>query len=170
MSYKRFNSTVIGFVLLLIGVLLLIARYTTIKITFWPLALILPGLMFLIFEIRKKSQVKNIFVPTILLLLGLYFYIEVLTGWKYSDKSWPVYVLIVTFGFYADYFIGNNKRSIKIANLMLVISIILFAIAFTVIDIWPIILIVAGGYLIFFNKKIFYNQTNEDNEDKEVKY
>lgn len=64
----------------------------------WPLFVLVPGLTFEYYHYRV-AQVPGFLVPGgILTVIGLLFFFETFTGWRFTEYTWPVYILAVAAG------------------------------------------------------------------------
>lgn len=155
----------IGLFLLLLGIVLAIQTYLKITFEFWPLIIIIIGIFILFF--RKGKDKKNYFIAIYLILLGIYFYFNIWTNWKYSYKLWPTYIFIGAIAFYVNYFLTKVKGNLYTANLLSLISIAFYITNYSKIQLWPVILIILGLWLLISpksSKDIFNYYSNKDQD------
>lgn len=76
---------------------------------FWPIFVLLPGLAF---EYSYFASGKNpgLLVPGgIMTTLGLLFYFETATDWRFSELTWPVYILAPAVGLWQMYLFSEIR-------------------------------------------------------------
>ncbi|TLS39214.1 LiaI-LiaF-like domain-containing protein [Pseudalkalibacillus caeni] len=125
----------------------------------WPLILIIIGFAFL-FQAFLVKEYQNIFPGIILIGLGVHFF--ALNSLPFWPNSWGMYTLIVSLAFLFTYY-KTKKGGLFTGMALLIIS--LFELLYTgfqlwlqttfnfIGELWPIILIAFGIYLIWFKKK-----------------
>ncbi len=109
----------IGLVFIIIGAAFLLNNFGYIDINInlaqhWPLALVIPGLLFeLGYFLRRKDA--GLLVPGgILLTYGVYFYFNIFLGWGWMSQLWPVFPLGVAFGLFQLYLFGGREKALLI--------------------------------------------------------
>lgn len=112
------SRSVVGILLILAGVIFLTLKFLGIDFhaaDLWPLIVLGIGLAFeLSYFIKRKNA--GILVPGgILTTIGILFFFEVMTGWRYSGYTWPIYILAVAIGFFQLYIFGGRRRGVFIA-------------------------------------------------------
>jgi len=141
------NRYVFGILLVIVGIFLLLNYFLNLNLELWPLALVVPGILF-IFGATKENY--GLYIPGfILLFLGIFFFFNVYTDWEYHHYLWPIYTLTVSLTFYLTSFFGKEKDLILPANILLLITFGLFFISCNLLKFWPVILILAGIWVIF---------------------
>jgi hypothetical protein len=156
---------VTGAVFIVLGIFLLLVRFTELPIGhgLWPFFLIVGGLLFYLGYFwshnRRPGAVGMLFPGTYLLIIGLLFLVLNIIGWRYMQYLWPIFVLGVAISFAVMYFFtpagDKDKKDLRsTALIMLVISAGLFVIAAKAGIFWPIALVVIGLFIIFksFNR------------------
>jgi len=145
------NNRKIGGFIALIGLYYLLRAFGIINVhigSFWPLALLIPGL---IFEINyfKHNLPSGVLVPGgILLTQGLLFVLCEILGYSILGFLWPVFPLSVAVGLFQFYWFGNVHKSVMWtafgigAGSLLFLMINTFALNLGFIT--PIILIIIG--------------------------
>ncbi len=128
----------------------------------WPLFVLVPGLTFEYYHYRV-ARVPGFLVPGgILTVIGLLFFFETFTYWRFSQYTWPVYILAVTAGLaQLSAAVGNPPGLLGVvAALGLVFAIsaisVLSSALFRVIPfkiILPLTLIAAGAWIIVAGSK-----------------
>ncbi len=114
---KRTQNLFWGLLLIIVGLVLLGSKIFNYSLDIfrwdymWPIFLLLPGLSF---EFGYFTTRKNpgVLVPGgILTVLGALFFFENFTHNRYSDKTWPVYLLAVAFGLFQLYVFSKPKSN-----------------------------------------------------------
>lgn len=155
------NNIILGIVLILIGIAYLMnitfqVNYFSFA-TLWPIILFLVGVMFELKFFRDRSSGGNLIPGGILMVLGLIFMFEKLTGNRFSNYIWPFYTLSVAVGFLQYYLFYKKDRGILILGLILLIVFIVSFLSILLENIFPwmsgnlifpLILIMAGILVI----------------------
>jgi len=113
---KKINY-LFGFLLLLIGVILILSNFEVIEIIWeklWPLFLLIPGIVFeLSYFIYRKDA--GLLVPGgILITYGLLFLVNVIYGWRLIEDLWPIFPLGVAIGLLQLYLFGRREKGLLI--------------------------------------------------------
>ncbi|WP_046174152.1 hypothetical protein [Domibacillus indicus] len=127
----------------------------------WPALLLITGFAFLAQGL--KSDGNHILPGVVLTGFGLHFYVVDFLGWWAHETG--VFILIIAVGF----FIQHQKTGSGLLNgilFLLLASVILFYETIKqwfspiglVWQFWPLILIAAGGYLLFVQKNGGYTR------------
>jgi len=111
-----------GLMLIAAGVILLASNIGLIGFNWnfiWPLFLLIPGLMFELSYFGRRRN-PGVLVPGgILTVYGLFFYFNIITGWNFMDKLWPVFLLGPSFGLFQLYVLGGREKGVLIASTIL---------------------------------------------------
>lgn len=160
-NYKQNRGRIItGIAFILIGVLMLLSRLVGVPMgrLFWPLLLIIGGLLFFVsyfFSQRAKGSEGLLFPATYLTILGLMFTYLNLTDWEYMRYLWPTFVFGVAISLGVVYLFtpeetgGERRRSGTPILVLTVISVMLYLLAAKASILWPLILIALGLIVIF---------------------
>ena len=113
---KKINY-LFGLFLLFIGVLLILANFGVIEISWnnlWPLFLLIAGIFFeLSYFISQKDA--GLLVPGgILITYGLLFLVNVNYGWHLMENLWPIFPLGVAIGLFQLYLFGGQEKGLLI--------------------------------------------------------
>jgi len=152
----RFTKTTkifIAIISFLIGSLFFIQQFCGNQIPIWPLFIFLTGL-FLLYPFIEDRKQHNTIIPSIILILtGLFLFINTTTNWKFVGQIWPVLIFIISISFYIYYVAEKNKNLLTAANLLILIFFILIFIVNTTKRFWPIIFFIISGYFVldYFN-------------------
>lgn len=167
---KRRSTMLIGLVLILIGVAYLLRNLGIFEIyfdifdlgfifsRFWPLFLIIPGLIFHFSYFTAKTPDAGLLVPGgILLVMGFTCQISMLFDvWGYM---WPGFILAVAVGLFELYLFGTREKGLLIPVFILGgLSLIFFSVMLG--RIWilrtyliPAILILGGVLIVTRNRR-----------------
>lgn len=170
MNNRRNGTMIIGLVLILIGIAYLLRSFGIFEIyfdifdigflfsTFWPLFIIIPGLIFHYSFFTAKTSDPGLLVPGgILLVIGLTCQISMLFGiWEYM---WPGFILSVAVGLFELYIFGSREKGLLIPVFILGgLSLVFFAISLG--RIWllrtyliPAVLILGGLLIVIKNRR-----------------
>lgn len=159
------QSKVLGSILVIIGLLAILSQIFHISIfninNLWFLFILVPGLCFEFAYFTTKRE-PGILVPGgILTTIGLLFCFEILTGWRFSAYTWPIYPLAVAIGLFQLYWFGGKEKAllIPVGILSTVAAAGLIGSLLNQIFYWlnhslliPIVLIIFGLFIIFRKK------------------
>lgn len=155
-----------GILCILFGILLLANYIFDINLlqmhNLWPLFVLIPGLCFeSIFYTTKK--IPALLIPGgILSVIGMLFFVEIITNWELSAYTWPIYIVSVVVGLFQFYFfIGKPKVLLVIISILSIIAgtslfiIILTSLIYFIQQtiIIPIALILIGIFILYNSKK-----------------
>lgn len=159
------QSKVLGFILVIIGILAILSQFFHISIfnisNFWFLFILVPGLCFEVAYFSRRKEPGLLVPGGILTVLGLLFFFESMTGWRFAAVTWPIYPLAVATGLFQLYWFGGKEKALLIPVGILTIVPLLGITAqiFGSIFYWlnnsllvPIVLIVFGLFIIFRKK------------------
>jgi hypothetical protein len=158
------SSTLLGTLFIIIGAIFLCARYlfgtSLINLgsdDFWPMIVLMIGVMFeLVYFVTMKAP--GFLVPGgILTTCGALFFFECATDWRFSEYTWPVYIIAVAIGLFQLYLFSGRPKGLLIAAAILTglavtaLVVIMFEIFLSSVDISlviPGILILVGLLLV----------------------
>ncbi|HER25168.1 MAG TPA: hypothetical protein ENO17_08985 [Candidatus Atribacteria bacterium] len=113
---KKINY-LFGFLLLVIGIVLILSNFGIIKIIWenlWPLFLLVPGIIFELSYFIYRND-SGLLVPGgILLTYGLLFLVNVTYGWHLMEDLWPIFPLGVAIGLLQLYLFGTREKGLLI--------------------------------------------------------
>ncbi|MHB8063206.1 MAG: LiaF transmembrane domain-containing protein [Ruminiclostridium sp.] len=170
MNNKRKGTMIIGLVLILIGIVFLLNNFGIFEIyfdifdigflfsNFWPLFIIVIGLIFHYSFFTGKTSDAGLLVPGgILLVIGITCQLSAVFGlWEYL---WPGFVLSVSVGLFELYIFGSKEKGLLIPVFILGgLSLIFFTMSLG--RIWvlrtyliPLILILGGLLIVAKNRR-----------------
>lgn len=153
MTDKRSASSnrIVGIFLVLIGMLVLLVQSNQFQWQyFWPLILVLGGVLFALGFFVWRENYGLLMPAAILIILGLFFFYMMRTQWFLIDRLWPVFILAPGIGFLLMYFFGPRHNPLWIPGMILILLALIFFAQFCLyFRFWPLILIIIGLYLIF---------------------
>lgn len=122
----------------------------------WPLILLFISVGFHLgfFLSGARKQQAGLLVPGgILFILSILFMFEEMTGWSFSDNTWPIYLFAVAFGLFELWLFGGRIFGLLIPIFILsslgTVFILQNLLPFNVLSFWPVLLIIVGLFLIF---------------------
>jgi hypothetical protein len=151
----------LGTALILVGGLLFLNQFFNFNFFsleyFWPIFVLLPGLVFEASFFISGRNVGLLVPGGILTTIGMMFFFETFTNWKFAEYTWPVYILAVAIGLAQLYLFGTRPRGlfvpIFILTLVAVVSFVMLV--FGGIFSWlnysvvlPVVLILLGLYIL----------------------
>lgn len=170
MNSRRNGTMIIGLILILIGIAFLLRNFGIFEFyfdifdigfmfsTFWPLFIIIPGLIFHYSFFTAKTSDAGLLVPGgILLVIGLTCQLSMLFNiWEFM---WPGFILSVAVGLFELYIFGTKEKGLLIPIFILGgLSLIFFAISLG--RVWvlrmyliPAILILGGLLIVARNRR-----------------
>lgn len=112
------GNSIIGVILITIGALFLVDKYTTLNFMnmtmLWPLFVLIPGLMFEIGYFTKRDNPGLLVPGGILTVIGATFFVSTVTNWQFSIYMWPMYLIAVAFGLFQLYWFGKKEKALLI--------------------------------------------------------
>ena len=155
----RRTSIVSGVLLILAGKILLLHNFNVFYCAdIWPLLLVVVGVA-LFASVRRRSDKGAVFPATILVLLGVFFFLErrgYIPGGV--ERSWPVFLIIVGIAFVVLFAFGRGRTGSLIPGAILLFLGITFMLDnYHLLSLdaeefirrsWPILLIVIGATCI----------------------
>ncbi|MFD0692780.1 LiaI-LiaF-like domain-containing protein [Paenibacillus sp. GCM10027628] len=151
------NSYSIGILLIAVAVVLLLGKlgvFHFIASFFWPLVLLIPGLLFH-FLFFNRTLPAGVLVPGgILTTYALMFFYCNIFGWSSMSYLWPGFILGVAVGLYELHlFDHNSDRGVLIGAMVLgIIAAVFFGMTLLFklgIYVIALLLVLAGVVLIF---------------------
>lgn len=114
----RNNRYAFGLVLIAIGAFALLAKLGWSLFSWnvvWPLALLIPGLLFHYLFFSGRLREPGILVPGgILTTYGFLFYFCGVFGYQWMGTLWPLFILGVAIGLFELYLFGGRESGILI--------------------------------------------------------
>ena len=155
--HKESKSLVWGIILIIIGFLFLgnnLGWFYFEWQNFWPLLMILGGILFWLFWFTQKKEVGLLMPGTILISYGVLFLICTLESWRWMDELWPIFLLGPGLGFLFMYLLGTREKGLLIPAFILVFLAVLFwSDYFYFSYLWPLLLIGIGVLLLLKSRR-----------------
>ncbi len=162
MENKKF-----GTLLLLVGVAILALQIIGVNVISWPLIMIGGGVLLFLFLFKST---KVIILPSsIIVFLGIFFYIHELLGWGLMNILWPFFPAIIGASFFVTYLTTRKKGFSIVAYILFGVFGLLMLINLTTnlkSYILPLVIIGIGIFFFLYGKKDDKN-IQDDNEEEE---
>jgi hypothetical protein len=144
------SNMVWGIFLIVIGLVFLIGNISRIGMEIlWPAFPLTVGLAFWIGYIFDRKNVGLLMPGSILVIVGLLFFYCAIFGWYRMANLWPLFIIAPAVGFISIYFGGSRDSELLIpAGILAGIGIVFLFISHGLGDYWPVLLILAGSFLI----------------------
>ncbi|MDR6551346.1 hypothetical protein J2736_002533 [Paenibacillus qinlingensis] len=157
------NSYSIGILFIGLAVLLLLGKLGFFQVLvsfFWPLVLLVPGLLFHFLYFNRRLPAGVLVPGGILTTYALLFFFCNIFGWSSMSYLWPGFILGPAIGLYELHlFERGSDRGIWIAAMVLGgVSVALFALTILVklgIYVIALILVIAGLSMIFRKRRLW---------------
>jgi len=154
------NQYSVGILILVAGVIILLGKwgfFSFIGSVFWPLALLIPGVLLHVLFFGRLLPSVALLPAGILSTYGLLFLVCNIAGWGIMTYLWPVFILGVAVGLYEFYlFDPSNPRSAFAAAAVLAAAAGVF---FLFMLLWgwgvyliAVVLILVGAWMAFGRK------------------
>ncbi len=149
MEFKKSNL-IWGLFLILIGIVFLIGNLSQISMEIlWPVFPLTVGLAFWIGYFYDRKNHGLLMPGSILIVVSLLFFYCNVFGWGRMETLWPVFIMAPAVGFVAMYFGGERDQGLLIpAGILFGTGILFLIISSGFGDYWPVLLIIAGLWLI----------------------
>jgi hypothetical protein len=124
MSRGEKRQVIPGVALILVGLLFLLDNFNIVNPDWnniWIGILILLGISFWLGFLTDKKKIGLIMPGTVLLTIGIIFYVEAYSGWADMGNLWPFFILAPAFGFYAMFLLGKRDRELLVPAVILTI-------------------------------------------------
>jgi hypothetical protein len=118
----------------------------------WPaFVLILSAGFLIMFFDREKNDPALLFIGTVLLLLGTFFFYLNFTGWSSMSKLWPVFLGIAGAGFLAIYLERRDRLFLFISVALIMLAGVFYLVFGISLHLWPLSLVAFGLSLLAVN-------------------
>jgi hypothetical protein len=156
------NRYSIGLIIVAIGVVLLLGKigvFGWIWDLFWPVVLLLPGLLLHALYFNRVLPAPVLVPGGFLVTSSIVFFLCSIFSWNLIGYVWPGFILAVAVGLYEWYMFDKQspRSTLAAAVILAVLSAVFFGmtILFTVgIYVIAVILIVIGAYLLFNRRRL----------------
>ncbi|MFA6098475.1 MAG: DUF5668 domain-containing protein [Patescibacteria group bacterium] len=159
-----------GVVMIALGLLLLADQFgLDINFgSFWPIFLLLPGIALWVIFFWNKNRDGGLLIPgTILIIYSLYFFYNEYTNYKFAGETSFLFTLAIGLGFFCAYYFPQKKNRGYLIPGWILTTVSAIVLLSTVTDgkWWPIIIIIAGLFLLYKRNKLENHQEEfEKNE------
>ncbi|MBU5674739.1 hypothetical protein [Paenibacillus brevis] len=150
------NKLTTGILILAAGIIILLGKlgvFGFLGRAFWPLLLLIPGLLLHLLYFWRKGPAELLVPGAMLVLYSIMFFIAIIWGWQTMKHIWPGFILGIAAGLY-EYLLlsGTRHNGLWIVTLILTaVSLILFGFtlfSMAFIYLLAVLMIVAGIWLI----------------------
>lgn len=152
---KQKQSAFWGYFLIAIGIVMLLANWFPVGMELmWPIFPLMVGGSSIYGYILNKKNIGLLMPGCILVIISFLFFYCNFAGWYHMETLWPIFLLAPSIGFAAMYVLGNQERGLLIPTVLLGgLSLIFMFISTGYGNWWPLIMILAGLFLIFQERK-----------------
>jgi hypothetical protein len=156
----RHKGNLTGFVVIIVGILLLLNNLDLIELSWerlWPVLPLALGVCFLIQFAQNRD--KGILIPATLFTgVGIFFFMFT-TGvfpWDAMGDWWPIFPLLLGLGFFFAYLADMRDSGLLIpATILLTVGGVFLArnnpVTRGYLKYWPVVLVIAGLFMFFGN-------------------
>jgi hypothetical protein len=164
---KNHSNYTVGIFLILLGVFFLCVQLGFVNWdNFWPLILIVGGLLFFLGFLVNHKNFGLLMPGTILLVIGVLFIYTNQGYWHRMDELWPTFVLAPGLGFLLMFIFGPKGNSLWIpATVLIVLACLFYGRLWGIFRYWPVILIAVGLYLLVKGLNIQKGPASQDPSD-----
>jgi len=151
---RNISSMINGGILIALGCIFLAYNIYGFDVeTYWPLFFTIPIVLFLGAFITNRRN-GGVLVPVgIFVVLGAMFQYCELEGWYHMEWLWPGFLLAPGLGLFLFYLTNREKGLLIPAGILTGLSIIFFLSRSPYGDYWPLLLILAGVWLMLRRRK-----------------
>lgn len=155
------NERAIGIFIVVAGLVILLGKlgvFGFIGRTFWPLVLLIPGILLHLYYFVRKTSTAILIPAGLFTVYGILFLICNITEWSLLTYLWPVFIFGIALGLF-EYALFEYPRPASIYSIsiiLLAVSIVLLFVTLLTTSFMYVIaaiLIFAGIWLIFGRPK-----------------
>ena len=155
------NERAIGIFIAVAGLVILLGKlgiFGYIGRTFWPLVLLVPGILLHLYYFMRKTSATILIPAGLFTVYGILFLICNLSGWDLLVYLWPVFLFGIALGLF-EYALFEYPRPAMIYSISIIslaVSIVLLFVTLLTtgfIYVFAALLIFAGIWLIFGRPK-----------------
>jgi len=164
---KNHSNYTVGIILILLGAFFLCVQLGLVNWdNFWPIILIVGGLLFYLGFLVNRRNFGLLMPGTILLVIGVLFFYTNQGYWHRMDELWPTFVLAPGLGFILMYIFGPKGNALWIpATVLIVLACLFYGRLWGIFRYWPVILIAVGLYLLVRGFNLPKEPANKDRAD-----
>ncbi len=118
------KSLVPGLILIALGILFLLPRFTDLRLgQLWPYIILGGGILFFLGFILNRSDFGLLMPGTILTVSGLLFIYCTVEGWWLMRDLWPLFIIAPGLGFVLMYLFGKREYGLLVpAGILLAVG------------------------------------------------
>ncbi len=159
MSISMSRNVKIGIALIVLGIVFLLHNLSIVRIEhWWPIILILGGLVFFLVWYADRRQTGLLLPAAILIVIGCQLW--------FLHADWPIYVLAPALGFWLMYFLGERDVGLLVPAFILTLVALVFWFEGSVLEvIWPVVFIIVGIVLLVWRRPRATQSAETDTEE-----
>ncbi len=145
---------VLALVFILAGIVLTLENMRVIvgASRLWPVfVLALGGGFLMLFVQRRNTDLALLYISTVFILLGLFFFYFNYTSWARMATMWPFFLTIAGAGFLAVYAAGRDRLFLFLGISLIMLSAVFYLVFGISLQLWPLSLVAFGASLLFVN-------------------
>jgi hypothetical protein len=154
---KQRGELIPGTILIILGLLFLLPKLGINFGNLWPMFILAPGISFFVFYLfsNDRQKIRGVLIPAVITTsIAVLFFVLNFTSWEFLEKLWPFFPIFVALAFYVTYFSGQKDRGLLVAaNILSVTGLVFLSINIFSVNLWPLILILVGLYIILFPRR-----------------
>ena len=164
---KYHSNYTVGIILILLGVFFLCVQLELVNWeSFWPLILIVGGLLFYLGFLVNRRNFGLLMPGTILLVIGVLFFCTNQGYWNRMEELWPTFILAPGLGLVLMYIFGPKGNALWIpATVLIVLACLFYGRSWGIFRYWPVVLIAVGLYLLVKGFNLPKEPTSKDQAD-----
>jgi len=139
-----------GILLIVLGIALLVGNLGYFSLLdFWPILIVLAGILFFIQWLTDRENYGLLMPTTIMITTGILFLYCQLYGWYQMKDLWPIFIMAPGAGFMLMYLLGEQETGLLIpGGIMLTVGILFLSANDWAWRWWPAVLIVVGVLIL----------------------
>jgi len=151
---RNISPIINGGILIMLGCIFLAANlYDFDAETYWPVFFLIPILLSFGAFLRDRKNAGALIPVAIFIIMGAVFQYCVSDGWHNMEWLWPAFILGPGLGILLQYSITREQRLLIPTGILIGLSAIFFLTTSPYSDLWPLLLIIAGGALMWRRRK-----------------
>lgn len=119
------NQGLIGLFVLFAGLIILLGKlgvFSFIGHVFWPLAILLPGIVLQLLYFSRSAPAIVLIPAGILTVYGVLFFLCNTWGWEIMAHLWPILILGIAIGLYEYYVCAASPASRNVGFVSIVLT------------------------------------------------
>lgn len=165
----RKSNCILGLILILLGGMLLSSDFLNFNIfspmLFLPILILGIGLSFEAWYFANRKAPGLLVPGGILTTIGMLFFFEVITNWRFAAYTWPIYILAVVIGLFQLYLFSGRPKGLLIP-IFILLSVAVAFISMNILIVfnsWINLKLIISIALMAFGLIIITRKTSESN-------